>query len=114
MTLPDVGETSSHAVDVPIEAYTAIQLMLRFIRPQLTSHIIYHSHRAKLQAKTVKYPNNQDYNESISQWDDREWSRTINLIRETRSRCIAAYDSLKKNEEKLREARVKEHHHAMM
>lgn len=73
----------------------------------------YHIERAKLATKVIKYPNVMDYQQAISQLDEKEWLHIKITHVDIRNTYSMLYDLLAKNWEKVVKPKNEDTHHRM-
>jgi len=103
LSVNDFSETGNSSLNVPVTALRSVYKSLQSLQPLLRSPLEYHSQRAVLAAKHLKYPENADYRLAVESWDERELTRILVGLLELKSRMLMLKDMISKNEEKIRE-----------
>ena len=96
LSLPSLDETSNATLSIPQTALMQCRHAARRLQPYLhPSH--YHSQRGLLLERAVKYGWECNLVLAVQEWDEREYSRMKNGMRENVGRLMTLYDLLRKN-----------------
>ena len=96
LSLPSLDDTSNSTLSIPQTALLTLRRTSRLIQPYLhPSH--YHSQRGLLLERCVKYGWEVNLVQAVSEWDEREYARVRNGMRECLGRLLMLWDLLRKN-----------------
>ena len=96
LSLPSLDETSNATLTIPQAALGSCRRTCRLIQPYLhPSH--YHSQRGLLLERCVKYGWEVNMVMAVEEWDEREYVRVRNGMRECVGRLMMLWDLLRKN-----------------
>jgi hypothetical protein len=106
LSLPSLDDTSNSNLNIPQTAMRSVLRQQRFLAPLLSqSSTQYAAQRAALLEQAVKYGWEENYVRAIEEWDDSEYVRLRNSMRELRGRMLVCWDFLTKHEQRLTEDR---------
>ena len=96
LSLPSLDDTSNATLSIPQTALGTIRRTCRLIQPYLhPSH--YHSQRGLMLERCVKYGWEANLVMAVEEWDEREYVRVRNGMRECLGRLMMLWDLLRKN-----------------
>ena len=101
LSLPAFDETSNSALSTPQTALAAVRRQQRHLHPWLTARLHYLAQRGVLVEKCVKYGWEWNHVQALREWDEREYVRWRNGMRELRGRMLGLYHLLHNNRDKL-------------
>ena len=96
LSLPSLDDTSNSTLSIPQTALGSCRRTCRLLQPYLhPSH--YHSQRGLLLERCVKYGWEANLVLAVQEWDEREYVRVRNGMRECVGRLMMLWDLLRKN-----------------
>ena len=102
LSLPSLDETSNATLSIPQTALGSCRRTCRLIQPYLhPTH--YHSQRGLMLERCVKYGWEANLVIAVQEWDEREYVRVRNGMRECAGRLMMLWDLLRKNADALLE-----------
>ena len=101
LSLPAFDETSNSALSTPQTVLAAVRRQQRFVEPWLRARVQYLAQRGVMVEACIKYGWEWNHVQALSEWDEREWVRWRNGMRELRGRMLGLYHLLLNNRDKL-------------
>eukprot|EP01129_Flabellula_baltica_P010323 TRINITY_DN4355_c0_g1_i2.p1 TRINITY_DN4355_c0_g1~~TRINITY_DN4355_c0_g1_i2.p1 ORF type:complete len:210 (+),score=60.89 TRINITY_DN4355_c0_g1_i2:25-654(+) len=106
LNIPKIEDGGNFGVSVQEDTINEISRIEDTCFDAIDSVSKYYSQRAKLVTKVLKYPNIQDYTQSIYEIDERYYEEQKQNILELRSSYALLYDLIQKNIEKIKNPRA--------
>ena len=96
LSLPSLDDTSNSTLSIPQTALGTCRRTCRLLQPYLhPTH--YHSQRGLMLERCVKYGWEANLVLAVAEWDEREYVRVRNGMRECLGRLMMLWDLLRKN-----------------
>ena len=101
LSLPAFDETSNAALNTPQAALSAVRRQQRYVRGWLGCRVQYLAARGAMLEKCVDKGWEWNHVAALAEWDEREWMRWRNGMRELRGRMVGLWCLLDNNSQRL-------------